>query len=372
MNTLQIAFARAYKRYRRVRKDSEDNLTHTGYYLLEPRTLAQHLAATVRAIDRTNITLEYMDHFHIFDHMYWELELKQERRKKWLRDKLGDNWNDFLNPWEPRTESEMNLKQKAEVFLAEFKRRTGVILAGDRGPKRVRVYQTIAGLTVDGDAGPLTFGHLEESFQVAGEPVVAVPDGFPDAPLCSVEHDGVFPMAEDRESGEHNYRVTSGFKWERYWHYAQDITEIMPDTPVGLNSDGVFGAPEGSRVVACLPGIVVDIDMRGDIYSIVLKHNTVEFGLCYSLYMHIDGPAPGMQLGDLVQAGEFIAWNGTSGTTLRHLHWSFHVASKNDQPWKRDAWNWLQSTAINLGGKDWDHHNEGWLGQWRRVFIPLD
>ena len=267
----------------------------------------------------------------------------------------------------------MNLKQKAEAFWAEFEKRTRTRLVGANGPDRVEVYQKLAGLEPDKDAGPKTFGHMREKFPEKGETMT---DGFPDAPLVSVEKDGFFPVADDDDPGvlrraRRLYRVTDGFKWSRTYHFAQDITRRMPSGVEMPNSDGHFGAPKGSRVLACLTGVVVDIDMRGRYYSITLKHNTVEFGVCYSYYLHIDGPAPGIRLGQIVHGGDFIAWNGISGTDLRHLHWSFHIASTVDTPWRADSWNWLQHTAVNLGGKDWDHHDGGWLGKWKRIFIAL-
>lgn len=378
MTPLQISFKRAYH---------EGTVVRLSFWTKKPLnpTLAENLASTVRAFERTEQTLQGQETAWyeagavccsgcMFGAEQYDLVAKQERRESWLRGKLGDDWRIYIYGEPEEKPNYMNLKQKAELFLTEFEDRTGVKLTGAKSVERVKIFQRLGRLQVDGDAGPKTFGYLRAVFPKEAEPAVTIPDEFPDAPLCSVEKDGVYPMASDHK--KHKYRTTDGYLWTRDgkdgrdYHPAQDITRYMgigrlPD------SDGTFGAPKGSRVLACLPGVVVDIDTRGRVHTITLKHNTREYGLCYSYYVHIEKPAPGFKLGQIVQAGDFIAYNGATGTTLRHLHFSFHRASLVSDPWRADYWGWYQATAINLGGKDWDHYRDGWLNKWRRIFIAL-
>jgi len=243
----------------------------------------------------------------------------------------------------------------------------------------VRAMQKGWGLKVDGKAGAKTFGKLRALLRKP-KPVV-----FPPAPLCSWS-DAVYPIADDHPT--YKYRITSGYQWPgrngkphpvtgapTKPHYAHDITRRhkgkYPD------SDGYFGAPKGSRVVACLPGVVVDVDLRGAMYSATLRHN-VDGEEWYTYYGHVASVE--VALGAIVEAGQFIAFNGTTYTrpVLRHVHFTVCKGSG----WRPDDYGWRIRHSVNMGGSDFGAANtkpgtdewrihEGPMADWKRVSASL-
>lgn len=137
-------------------------------------------------------------------------------------------------------------------------------------------------------------------------------------------------------------------------------------THQGIDLMGTKLAP----VVAVLDG-VVDAMHNGDRsgYYVKIDHE----GGTSSWYMHLNNDTPGtddgrggpeyafaegLEVGDLVEAGQVIGYVGDSGNAewgAAHTHFELHMGGRavNPYPYLRDAWErWLLELAIERGETD--------------------
>lgn len=85
----------------------------------------------------------------------------------------------------------------------------------------------------------------------------------------------------------------------------------------------IAGLPYGSRVYATNNGVVVRTGYANDMgYHVMIDHNN---GL-YSLYAHLSGVAPGINVGTVVARGQEIGYIGDSGWAYgAHLHYQMNT-----------------------------------------------
>jgi hypothetical protein len=273
----------------------------------------------------------------------------------------------------------MSLTEKAEKFLAEFEERTGAKLVHESPVSAVKVFQQVARIGVDGDAGPKTFGHLRKA-------VPTKPEDQLDEPMPSTWADAVYPVEDNHD--EYKFRETSGNGLNgpnkaRKWHNGTDICRQMvakrgrADLP---EHNGFWGAPNGTKVRAILPGVVVDVyepeeGQRGDYWFVFVKHKILNaesgvYEYWYSGYAHNN--AHHVTIGDHVDAGQHIADMGVTGTKFNHLHFSLHkhdgrypfipISEDFTRHWHR----WSYKTSVNAGAKNTGMKNGVYLDKWSR------
>lgn len=107
---------------------------------------------------------------------------------------------------------------------------------------------------------------------------------------------------------ELNPRVTSGFSYNRFH-------PVHGTRRPHLGVD--FGAPTGTRVLAVAGGVVTTAAWSGEAGRLVrIKHS----GGYETLYLHLNGFAPGIRAGARVDQGQVIGYVGMTGTaTGPHL-----------------------------------------------------
>ena len=85
----------------------------------------------------------------------------------------------------------------------------------------------------------------------------------------------------------------------------------------------IAGLPYGSNVRATNNGVVVRTGYANDLgYHVMIDHNN---GL-YSLYAHLSGVAPGINVGTVAARGQVIGYIGDSGWAYgAHLHYQMNT-----------------------------------------------
>lgn len=87
-----------------------------------------------------------------------------------------------------------------------------------------------------------------------------------------------------------------------------------------------FGLPEGTKISASLPGIVVRHEFHPGMGNVV----AIRLGNIYSLYAHLSQVL--VNLSDLISEGQLIALSGNTGqaTTAPHLHFELRDLRETD------------------------------------------
>lgn len=266
--------------------------------------------------------------------------------------------------------------QQAEKFEADFILRTG-LGPHKKGPREtVAVFQKLTGLVVDRQAGAKTFGMLRRMFPQI-RPVVRN-DKHSDAPLCSWD-DAVFPLefVPGSEWRETSGNGRTGPNHRRPNHGASDYCRPMRKGRGAAKyptHDGYWGAAVGDKILAVLPGVVVDIrepsDREDRYWMLVLRHN-VGGVTWHSVYVHNNKHHA--LVGDTVQAGQHVADVGHTNTTLNHLHFSMHDSRLSDLQFVAITesfskhWRWQKATQVNVGAKNTGMADGDYADKWPRV-----
>jgi len=114
--------------------------------------------------------------------------------------------------------------------------------------------------------------------------------------------------------------ITSGWGWR--------IHPILKRRRFHKGVD--FGAPRGTPILAAADGVVEEIERSGHygLYLRIRHNDRVE-----TAYAHMGSFAPGLQKGDRVERGQFIATVGTSGwATGPHLYYEVIVDGSRVNP----------------------------------------
>jgi murein DD-endopeptidase MepM/ murein hydrolase activator NlpD len=84
-----------------------------------------------------------------------------------------------------------------------------------------------------------------------------------------------------------------------------------------------YAAPLGSKVVATADGTVDFLGERGDLGKLVILQHQNRFRTYYG---HLNGFAPGLAPGNIIETGQVIGYVGMTGlATGPHVHYEFHV-----------------------------------------------
>lgn len=231
------------------------------------------------------------------------------------------------------------------------------------------------GLSVDGKYGTKSFGVFGTTSRVIPWPT----------PLIVDYADGVYPVVDN---GGHPFRITSGYMWPERTassgphpggDFCQRIAGRFPE------SDGIFGAKNGTECCASWPGTVIDAERVGAYWSVSLWHKVRMTGgnvidlIAY--FLHVTSHLQTVdEFGQVLKAGEIFCEMRTVPNRLNHLHGSHHDCNPLEWHGADGSAGWAQNkaTSIPIGGKDygatytrpgtdaWRLH-EGALADWRRI-----